>query len=144
MPGVSNSIEINAPPEEVYRVIIDFESYTEFLPEVERICVHTLSETQWRVDYQVRVIKKIQYTLASSGTPGKELTWELISGGGPMKSNKGAWTLEPLEGGRTKAIYSLEVTFGRLVPKSLQNTLAAASLPSMLGRFKKRIESQTA
>jgi len=143
MPGVSKSIEINASPDEVYRVIIDFDSYTDFLPEVERIAIDTLSETEWRVDYQVRVIKKIEYTLALKGTPGKELSWELVAGGGPMKSNRGAWTLEEIDGGGTKATYALEVTFGRLVPKSLQNTLAAASLPSMLGRFKKRIESQT-
>jgi hypothetical protein len=57
-----------------------------------------------------------------------------------MKDNKGSWVLEPEGEGRTKVTYSVDVTVGPLVPKSILNALVDQSLPKMLEALKRRAE----
>jgi hypothetical protein len=67
--------------------------------------------------------------------------WSFVQGE-IMKDNKGAWTLESLGEGKTKATYAIEMALGPLVPKTIVNTLVDASLPKMLEAFKRRVESK--
>jgi len=57
-----------------------------------------------------------------------------------MRENRGSWDLQP-QGTQTLATYSIEMTFGPLVPKAIVNALVETSLPKMLESFKKRVES---
>ncbi len=143
MPEVKRSVRIDAPVEVVFEVISDYESYPEFLPEVEEIRVERSSERSCRVHYKVRVIKKVEYCVEIEADPPTSKRWKMISGGGPMKANSGSWTLEP-DGDGTMAHYQLEISFGRLVPGKIQTKLAEASLPAMLDQFKKRAELKAA
>jgi hypothetical protein len=58
-----------------------------------------------------------------------------------MKDNKGGWVLEDLGNGTTKATYTVDVTLGALVPKTIVNALVDTSLPKLLENFKKRAEA---
>ena len=141
MAEVERSVHIDAPRDVVFETITDFESYPEFLPEVERLSVRRTGELTWRVDYFVRVVKRIEYTVELVAEPPSEVRWKMVAGGGPMKDNSGGWRLES-EGAGTRAHYRVDVSFGRLVPKALQTKLAEASLPAMLERFKSRAEQR--
>ncbi len=58
-----------------------------------------------------------------------------------MRQNQGSWLLEAQGDGRTRATYSIEMTFGPLVPRAVVNALVETSLPKMLSAFKTRAES---
>ena len=143
MPEVKRNIRIDAPIDVVFGVISGYEHYSEFLPEVERTTVNRLSETSSRVDYAVKVIKRIEYTVEVETEPPTLSRWRMVSGGGPIKSNSGSWRLEA-DGDATIAHYQIDISFGRLVPGKIQSKLAEASLPTMLDNFKKRAEKLAA
>ncbi|MDP8255085.1 MAG: SRPBCC family protein [Candidatus Alcyoniella australis] len=133
------SIEIDVPPKKVYEVISDFAAYPDFLSDVASTSIISQDKDEWEVEFGVKIIKQISYTLRLWGTPGKSLDWKLVKGF--MKKNDGGWALESLDKGkRTKATYFVDVEFGLMVPKKIVNTVMQANFPTMLKAFKKRCE----
>jgi ribosome-associated toxin RatA of RatAB toxin-antitoxin module len=141
MPGASRSITFNAPIEKCFAVIGDYERYPEFLPEVRKIRTSNRRGNEVDVQYEAEVVKVIKYTVHMKEEKPNRVSWTFIDGEF-MKDNKGGWVLEPTPDGKTKATYSIEVTVGALVPKSIVNVLVDTQLPTLLENFKKRIESQ--
>jgi ribosome-associated toxin RatA of RatAB toxin-antitoxin module len=93
------------------------------------------------VHYVAEVVKTIQYTVRLKEEPPDKVSWSFIEGDF-MKDNKGGWKLEDLGGGKTRATYTIEVTLGALVPKSVVNVLVDTQLPKLLEAFKKRAEAR--
>lgn len=141
MPGATRNIIFNAPIEKVWAVISDYERYPEFLPEVKKIRTSNRRGNEVDVSYEAQIVKLIKYTVHMKEEGPKKVSWTLVEGEF-MKDNKGGWDLEDLGNGTTRGTYTLEVTVGMLVPKSVINALVDTSLPKLLEDFKKRVESQ--
>lgn len=139
MAGATRQIVINAPIEKVFAVISDLESYPQFLKEVKSVKVTKEGPHTLLADYEVEMIKRIKYTLRLEVEAPKKLSWKWLKGE-MMKDNVGGWVLESLGPNQTQATYSVEVTLGPLVPKSLVNAMVETSLPAMLDAFKARSE----
>ncbi|MCA3016461.1 MAG: SRPBCC family protein [Myxococcaceae bacterium] len=140
MPGASRSIVFNAPMEKCFEVISDYERYPEFLPEVRKIRTSNRKGNEVDVQYEAEVVKVIKYTVHMREEKPSRVAWTFIDGEF-MKDNRGGWVLEDGGNGTTKATYSIEVTVGPLVPKTILNALVDSQLPRLLENFKKRIES---
>jgi ribosome-associated toxin RatA of RatAB toxin-antitoxin module len=141
MPGATRTIVINAPLEKVFKVIADYERYPDFLPEVKGIKTSNRRGNEIDVHYVAEVVKLIKYSVHIKEEPPTKVSWSFIDGEF-MKDNKGGWVLEDLGNNQTKAIYTIEISVGPLVPKSIVNALADSQLPKLLESFKKRAESQ--
>ncbi len=139
MPWAERSIEIDAPPESVWEVITDFESYPEFLSDMRSVRVASRSERGATVRFELDLIKRVRYTLAFEADPPRRLAWSLVRGDF-MRRNEGSWELQELEGGRTRATYRIALALGAIVPSSITTRLAAERLPETLEAFKRRIE----
>lgn len=140
MPGASRSIVVNAPPEKVFDTIINYDRYPEWLTEVKKIRTSDRKGNEVKVHYEVDFkIKTIRYTILAKEERPQRMSWTFVEGE-VMKDNKGSWLLEPEGEGKTKITYSVEVTVGPLVPKSVLNTLVDQSLPKMLEAVKRRVE----
>ncbi len=141
MPQASRSVVVNVTPDQMMKVIADYEKYPEFLPEVKRISVSNRTDRTVDVTYEIEVVKRLQYTLRLT-TDGLVTRWQFVSGD-LFKKNEGSWTLRAEPDGRTHATYSLEVAIGGLipVPKTITDKLTEQSLPALLDNFKKRAES---
>jgi hypothetical protein len=63
--------------------------------------------------------------------------WEFASGE-IFKTSSGFWKLEN-EDGKTRATYSVEATFGLMVPGPLAKVLVSVNLPNMMSSYHKRI-----
>jgi ribosome-associated toxin RatA of RatAB toxin-antitoxin module len=137
--GAEHSIEIDVPPDAMYRVITDYERYPEFLPEMETVRVVRRDGETCDVHFTLNLVKRLTYTLRLVGRPGKGLDWSLVEGG--FKANNGGWTLEALPGGRTRASYRVHVEVGVFVPGAIANRLIGQTLPATLKNFKARAES---
>lgn len=141
MAGATRTIVINAPVEKVFDVVTNYERYSEFLPEVKEVRAINRKGSEVDLQYKVDlVVKTIRYTIHVKEERPHRMSWTFIDGE-VMRDNKGGWVLEPAGEGKTKATYSVEVTVGPLVPKSILNTLVDSSLPKMLEAFKKRAEA---
>lgn len=141
MAGATRSIVIDAPMDRVFAVIADYERYPEFLPEVKKIRTSNRKGNEVDVHYVADVVKTIQYTVRLKEEAPDKVSWSFIEGDF-MKDNKGGWKLEDVGGGKTRATYTIEVTLGPLVPKSVVNALVDTQLPKLLEAFKKRAEGR--
>jgi len=141
MAGATRSIVINAPVDKCYAVICDVERYPEFLPEVKEIRTSNKKGNEFDAHYKAEVVKLIKYTVRIKMDPPNKLSWTYVDGEF-MKDNKGGWVLEDQGNGTTKATYSIEISVGPLVPKSIITALTDSQLPKLLENFKKRIEAQ--
>jgi ribosome-associated toxin RatA of RatAB toxin-antitoxin module len=141
MPGATKAILIDAPIEKVFGIITDYEKYVEFLPEVKKIQISARSGNQVEVQHEVAMIKTVRYTLRLTEDKPSRVSWSLVKGEF-MRENRGSWLLEAQGDGRTQATYSIEMTFGPLVPRAIVNALVETSLPKMLSAFKGRAEAR--
>jgi ribosome-associated toxin RatA of RatAB toxin-antitoxin module len=139
MPKSVRSIVIQAPPDKCYAVIADFEKYPEFVSELKKAKVLSRDKNRSRIEFTIKVLKEINYTLDITGEPPTGLRWTLFKGF--MKKNDGGWKLKDVGGGRTEATYEVDVEFGLMVPSSVIKMLQENNLPKMLEAFKKRIET---
>lgn len=138
MPGASTSIVMDVPPKVIYDIVLDFENYPKFLPDVKNAKVAKKGK-QIQAEFEISVIKKIHYKLAFQTDPYKKIAWT-FEGGDVFKDNKGSWTFEEVKKGQTKVTYNIEVDFGLFVPSMITNKLVGRNLPTMMKQFKERAE----
>ncbi|MEZ4467163.1 MAG: SRPBCC family protein, partial [bacterium] len=94
MAEATHSVVIDAPPEAVYRLVTDFESYPSFVPnQVGARILSSGSADAWQVEFELSVARKLRYTLDLTGVPGRSVRWTLVAGD-MMEQNVGGWTLE--------------------------------------------------
>jgi carbon monoxide dehydrogenase subunit G len=142
----SSTAEINAPLDEVWKLVEDVEKAPEWQgglkdieaierdPEGRAVLVESSS------DAKVRTIKS---TVRFSYDGPTRLSWTQVKG--EMKSVEGSWELEDLGDGRTRATYALEVDMGRMLSMVIRGPLVDA-LRSMLvkaraGELKQALEN---
>ncbi|MCB9545063.1 MAG: SRPBCC family protein [Myxococcales bacterium] len=140
MAEATHSVVIEAPPEAVYGLVTDFESYPSFVPnQVGARIVSAEGEHAWQVEFELSVAKKLRYTLDLKGDPGRSVRWTLVAGD-MMEQNVGGWTLEALPGGKTRATYAIDVKLRGFVPRSISRALIERTLPANLDAFKREAE----
>jgi uncharacterized membrane protein len=114
--GGEASVEIDKPIDEIWRIVEDVGAAPEWQDGLEEMNVIDTDE-QGRVafaesvsDAKVRTVSsKVRFTYDEPHT----VSWSQEKG--DLKSLEGAWELEDLGGGRTKATYRLEGDPGRVL-----------------------------
>ncbi len=143
MTQVKRTIEVDVGAEQFFEVITDFASYPEYMAKLGmKSCqVINKSETAAEVRSNVKTMGLAEkYTLRYVLDRPKKVSWSLVSGK-LMKENTGSWELQSLGDDRTRAVYSIEASFGWMVPKVLVAKGIETQLPKMLDAFKNRAES---
>jgi ribosome-associated toxin RatA of RatAB toxin-antitoxin module len=140
MSQASKTIEVDTDCESFFDIVVDFESYPEFLESVGMVkaTVDSVDGNEMvATQYVKKMGKTVSYTLKFVLDRPRKVSWTLIKGQ-MMSVNEGSWEIEDIGDGRCKATYSAEVRFGMLVPKSLIKLLVSHEMPSMLEAFQKR------
>src|SRR5258708_682714 len=125
MAKASTTELFNCTPDQFFKVIADYEKYSEFLSEIKSCKVLKKEGNKKLVEYQVSVIKSFTYNLWMTEDPSKSITWEFASGD-VFKSVKGSWKLEE-EAGKCRATYTIEATFGVFVPGPITNAMVTVN-----------------
>jgi carbon monoxide dehydrogenase subunit G len=142
----SSTAEINAPLDEVWKLVEDVEKAPEWqgglkdIEAIERDGEGRAVLVESASDAKVRTIKS---TVRFSYDGPTRLSWTQVKG--EMKSVEGSWTLEDLGDGRTRATYALEVDMGRMLSMVIRGPLVDA-LRGMLvkaraGELKQALEN---
>lgn len=143
--GGSASAEINAPIEDVWAVVEDVKTAPEWQGGLDRLTAleqdaegrPTLVETE--NDIKVRRIKAHVRFRYDGPT---RLSWTQEKG--DMKSVEGAWELEDLGNGRTRATYRLDADPGRVLGLVIRGPVEAATRSMFVsgrpGELKRRVE----
>jgi ribosome-associated toxin RatA of RatAB toxin-antitoxin module len=146
MSVVTKQVVIEAPIERVYEIIVDYERYPEFVPGIRK-CRVRQGKGEKDVEYELDLgVRRIKYVLRHEEQRPRKVSWSLVSGD-MMKVSNGSWELSD-DGGRTRAVYSVEIQVARppLVPQALvdrvSDELTRGQLPKTLEAFKARAETR--
>lgn len=143
MPKSSTTVETFAAPEEFREIILAFEKYPEFLPEVKRVVVHERSDSSALATFYVEVKVggmdvKTEYTVRYT-FKGNDISWTLDKSPNLTK-NEGFWKLTETSDGETRAVYENEIVTTLPIPLELQKLFADQEMPRMMQRFRDRAE----
>lgn len=120
-----------------FSVIADYESYPQFIPEVAQITVLETQGQRKLVEFHVNMIKSIRYKIWLTATPPGRVEWTWHSGD-VFKSQSGSWSLKEKDG-KTEATYSIDASFGLLVPGAVTKKLVEVNLPIMMKAYHQRV-----
>ena len=134
----TRSILIHAPIAKIHEVVLDFESYPKFFPEVRAIEVLSQSKKHAEVRFGIHLIKTISFILKFDITV-KKISWSLVKGDF-MKHNSGYWHFEAKDGKGTEVTYSIEAKPSAWIPNSLIEGHMTSLVPLMLKHLKARCE----
>ncbi|MGA2321613.1 MAG: SRPBCC family protein [Solirubrobacteraceae bacterium] len=143
--GGSASSEIEAPLKEVWAVVEDVLSAPDWqggldaMTALEHDSEGRPSLVETENDLKVRRVKaRVRFRYEGP----KRLTWTQEQG--DMKSVEGAWDLEDLGGGRTRATFSLDADLGRILGMIIRGPVEAATRAIFVngrpGELKRRVE----
>ncbi len=125
--------------QEFYSVIIDYDSYPEFVDGVDGIEILEQDDDGARVKYSLNLIKKFSYILKLEHSKPNGISWALESGD-LFKKNIGSWSLKDLGRGKTEVTYSVDLEFKGLAPKPIVNRLINHNLPAMMKSYFERAQ----
>lgn len=136
----ANTTEVfNCTRAEFFKLVSDYEKYPQFLPEVKSVKITQNKGSHKEMEYQVSLIKTFKYRLKIHEKENELVEFEFIDGE-VFKTMKGTWKLKDKEPGRCEVDYTVEATFGLLVPGPMAKTLVSINLPIMMANFKKRVK----
>jgi coenzyme Q-binding protein COQ10 len=127
----------NCTPEQLYKIVADYEKYPEFLSEVKECKVLKTEGKRKLVEYKVSVVKSFKYSLWMTETAPSEIKWE-FAGGDIFKTSTGTWKFQE-EGGKCRASYAVDATFTMFVPGPIAKALVSVNLPNMISAYHKRV-----
>jgi ribosome-associated toxin RatA of RatAB toxin-antitoxin module len=134
--GIEASFFARAPRDEAFRILADTERLPAFMPTMKTCQVILRGEGY-------AVVKLIgeggELTQRRSNQPPDRIAWTLIKGG-LLRSMKGYWRLEPLNGG-TLLSYGIAVEPTIPVPNSVVIHFQQQRLPPLVENVRARIES---
>ncbi|MBM4270411.1 MAG: cyclase [Deltaproteobacteria bacterium] len=137
----SYSAEVDATVDDCIAVLLDFERYPDWsTPILEAKIEETDAEGRPRrvafaLDMRIRTIR---YTLEYSYALPRRLTWELVAG--DLSGVQGAYDLEPLPDGRSRATCTQEVDLGFWLPGPLRRMFERQALRDSVLELKAEIE----
>ena len=120
----------NFKAEDIYSVVMDFEKYPDFLPEVSSCKVLEETDEHKDVEMTVNFVKTAKYTIRVFHEENKKVWWELLEGD-LFKKNNGIWDFDSI-GSQTQVKYSLDVDFKIFVPGMIAKKAVSVSLPAMV------------
>jgi carbon monoxide dehydrogenase subunit G len=143
--GGSASEQIEAPIDEVWAVVADVLSAPDWQGGLDGVtAIETDAEgraTLVESENDIKV-RRVKSRVRFSYNPPNRLAWTQEKG--DMKSVDGAWELEDLGSGRTKATYTLDADPGRMLGMVIRGPVEAATRAIFVngrpGELKRRVE----
>lgn len=138
MAKATTTATFNCTAEEFFKLISDYEKYPEFLTEVKDVKILKSSGNTKEMEYSVSLIKSFKYKLKVEEKAPTGIKFNFVSGD-VFKTMQGSWEIKP-KGEKCEVVYSVEASFGMLIPDSVAKPLVSANLPMMIENIKKRIK----
>ena len=139
----SESIDIQAPPDAIFQVMTDIDSFPKWMDEFKEATVIDRDDQgrPSRASFELDAkIKTVRYVLAYSYPEGG-LAWE-SEAGGDVKLIKGSYILSPAPSGTaTTVTYNFEIDPGFPVPSFIRRQAVKMIVARALGGLKRRVES---
>lgn len=138
MPEARRVETFDVPIEALYAVIIDYESYPEFVSDLKAVVVSKQSKTKAHASFVARSpLGDVHYSLDLFQKEPKHVSWKLADSD-TFKDMHGSWTLEELGDAETQVEYHAAAESRMPAPGFIVQGLIARSLPKMMRSFRDR------
>jgi coenzyme Q-binding protein COQ10 len=130
---------MNVSAENIYKVLINYEAYPEFMDGVTSVTILNRDGNKVKAEYSLNMIKKFTYTLDLVEEENKTVSWT-FSDGDIFSVNSGKWDLKDLGDGTTEVNYSIdiEIKIKMLGAGMITKQLTKIQLPAMMKSVEKR------
>ena len=135
---------VNKPPAAVWAVMLNYQTFHEFMPRLERVEVLEKTKDAMKVTQTVRgPLGLIRYTLdLTFKRAQRTVSWALDkSRKHDIADTFGAWEFLPYRQGKTIVRYTTTVDSGIAVPRFVEDFLIKKDLPEVLLSMRRRTES---
>jgi len=143
--GGTADVEIDAPIDEVWAVVEDVVAAPEWQGGLDKVRAleHDGDGRPSIVESENDIkVRRVKSRVRFAYEPPTRLSWTQEKG--DMKSVEGAWELEDLGGGRTRATYRLDADPGRMLGMLIRGPVEAATRAMFVngrpGELKRRVE----
>ena len=133
---------IEAPPQDCFDAITDYETFPDWQDAVQSVEVVSRygdglgREVSFVVDAKV---KKVRYRLEYSYEEPHRIEWDYV--GGDVRDIDGSFTFEEQEDGLTVATYSVLLDAGVWMPGPVKKVLSGQVMKRSVDDLKRRVES---
>jgi ribosome-associated toxin RatA of RatAB toxin-antitoxin module len=142
---IQGAVQIQAPPETIFRVMTDCAQALEYVPHLEHCAVLDSAEDgSWqvfeqRIDYSW-LLPPAHYVFRADYEPYTRIRTHHIRG--DFRENRGVWELHPTpDGASTIVTYQAHVVPQFFVPRWMLRSALRRDLPEMLRRLRERSEN---
>lgn len=134
-----HEIKIRATCAHVFGVLTRYENYPQLFEQVVEIRVLSRHDGVSRVEFELDLGARLQYTLRLVEDAPSVLRWSLADAN-LLQQMSGSWTLEVDAETACLAHYQLEVKLAGQIPMRVQTRLVEQILPAMLERVRAQAE----
>ena len=141
MKSSKQEIIINHRAKDLYKIVLDIEKYSEYIPWCKKIIIKTRSKNEMLAD----MIVSYRYFLSQTFTShvmfdSNKLLINTNYIKGPLKDLSTEWLFKKLEIKKTKLIFNVKFEFQRLLHQKLAELFFGLIENKMIDSFKKRAD----
>jgi ribosome-associated toxin RatA of RatAB toxin-antitoxin module len=137
----TEQMEVGAPPDRCWEVLLDFERYPEWVGDLKQVEVLERDDTGrgTRVAFRAAAMgRSTSYTLAYDYTEEPRVLAWVLERGDLMRKLDGSYIFDPVDGDRTHVTYHLEaeliVPLPGFVKRRAEGRIMGAALRELKGR----------
>ena len=141
MKSSQQKIFINHAAKDLYKIVLDIEKYSEFIPWCKEIIIKSKSKNEMLADMIVSYKNFLQHTFTSHvifDSNKLKISTNYIRG--PLKNLSTEWIFEKLEIKKTKIVFNMKFEFQRLLHQKLAEFFFNLIENKMIDSFKKRAD----
>ena len=141
MKSSKQEIIINHRAKDLYKIVLDIEKYSEYIPWCKKIIIKTRSKNEMLAD----MIVSYRYFLPQTFTShvmfdSNKLLINTNYIKGPLKDLSTEWIFKKLEINKTKIIFIIKFEFQRLLHQKMAELFFGLIENKMIDSFKKRAD----
>ena len=141
MKSSKQEIIINHSAKDLYKIVLDIEKYSEYIPWCKEIIIKSRSNNEMLAD----MIVCYRYFLPQTFTShvffnSNKLSINTIYIEGPLKNLKTEWLFEELEIKKTKVLFNIKFEFQKFLHQKLAEFFFVLIEKKMIDSFKKRAD----
>jgi ribosome-associated toxin RatA of RatAB toxin-antitoxin module len=140
----TEEMEVGAPPDRCWEVLLDFERYPEWVGDLKQVEVLERDDTGrgTRVAFRAAAMgRSTSYTLAYDYTEEPRVLAWVLERGDLMRKLDGSYIFDPVDGDRTHVTYHLEAELIVPLPGFVKRRAEGRILGAALRELKGRVET---
>ena len=141
MKSSQQEIFINHAAKDLYKIVLDIEKYSEFIPWCKEIIIKSKSKNEMLADMIVSYKNFLPYTFTSHvifDSNKLKISTSYIQG--PLKNLSTEWIFEKLEIKKTKIVFNMKFEFQRQLHQKFAELFLNLIENKMINSFKKRAD----